>query len=182
MLRIILLFLFLIPSQSLAEDGPSQLVKKVILLIKKQGDPSPMVDYVYWQKIYKDLPEKNRVVMNVSNENELKEFYRRVLKSPTVELDNVLRSRMEEKLGAEKTEDLLSNLKETAIKKEKELKSRLKNTKYLIGKSKIKGDRAKVPLTYLYKNKKKTEDVSVIKIKNVWYLENFGKEFTFRKK
>lgn len=162
-----------------AQDEPSKVVSLVVNKIKKQGDPSPVVDYVYWDKIFSKLPQKNREVMNVHTPDELKEFYRKILHSPSGALENVLRSRMEEKLGADKTSEMLQTLRAKAVEKEKELKRKIKETEYIVGPSKIKGDKAKVPLTHVYRKEKKTEKVSLVKIKHSWLLEDLGKGFTF---
>src|SRR5690606_16300541 len=132
-------------------------VKTVIGLIKDKGDPSPIVDYVSWEDNFNSLPQKNRQIMDIDSVEELREFYRRILLSPAQEMVRVFETKFKNKVGGDKVGDLIESVKQRASDKEREIRKRIKESEYEIGKAEITGSTAIVPLTYHYGSESKTE-------------------------
>ena len=160
--------------------SPEDTVKAVIKEIKTKGDPSPVVDHVSWDDGFSKLPVKNREAMGVKSPEELKEFYRRVLLSPSSEIERMFESKFKDKLdglGPEKVKALLSNIKERALQKEAEIKKRLKESEYEVGKAQVQGENASVPLTTTYEGQKNSDNVKLVQKDGKWYFASLGSGF-----
>lgn len=158
---------------------PEAKVKTVIGLIKEKGDPSPIVDYVSWKENFDSLPEKNRKIMEVDSEEELREFYRRILLSPADEIVRVFETKFKDKVSKDKVDGVIETVKQRALEKEGEIRKRIKESKYDVGKAVINGSTAVVPLTYHYGSESKTESVKMVKEGDEWMFAGLGDGFSF---
>lgn len=162
-----------------AESSPEAVIKQVVTLIKKQGNPSPVVDFVNWDDSLAKLSDKNKEMMNVKTSSDLREFYRKILKSPSSELERLFENKFKERLGEEKTRAMLDTMKKRTEVKEEEIKKRIQESDYVVGAAQINGDTATVPLTYNYNSERKTDNVKLIKKDGKWMFAALGQGFSF---
>jgi len=155
-------------------SSPEITVKTVIGMIKEKGDPSPIVDYVDWKESFNSLPEKNRKIMEVESEDDLREFYRKILLSPAKEIVRVFETKFKDKIAEEKVESVIETVKQRALVKEEEIRKRIKESEYDVGKPEVSGTTALVPLTYRYGSESKTDSIKMIKTNDQWMIAGLG--------
>lgn len=175
------------PSEKLSSkcslSEPEALVLTAFDSMKKAGNAAPLVDFIDWEELYNETPEKSREVMKVKNPGELANFYRRVLASPSGEINNLLESKVEDSLKKGKKDDkglsskaqaVLSKLRGRLEEKEREVKEKIQGSKYEIISSEITGDRAVVVVEQSYKDEKLKEDIKLHSKDGRWYISTIS--------
>ncbi|MFN8392157.1 MAG: hypothetical protein U0136_17830 [Bdellovibrionota bacterium] len=163
---------FVTASVAHAGTSPDATVKEIVDKMKAEGNPAVIVEYVNWEKAFSQFPQQQKDQLNVKSSAELKSFFHEMLANPS----GVMRKQMESKLGTvppEKQEEAkaqIDQIEGMMKRKETELKERLTETTYEVGKPEITGNTATVKLTQSYKDQKKVEDVKLEKDGDRWLL------------
>lgn len=154
------------------EKGPDATVQEIVGRMKKEGNPSVVVEYVNWEKAFAEFPEKQREQLSVKNSQELRTFFFEMLAHPT----DMMKKQMETRLTnipADKQEEAkqsIAKIQEMMRAKEVEMKQRLSQTEYQIGDVKVDGNKAVVKLVQTYQGQKREEDVPLEKENGRWLL------------
>jgi len=154
------------------DKGPDATVQEIVDRMKKDGNPSVVVEYVNWDKAFVDFPEKQREQLSVKNAQELRSFFFEMLAHPTV----MMKKQMEARLAnippdkQEEAKQSIAKIEDMMKSKEAEMKTRLSTTKYEIGEVKIDGNRAVVKLVQTYQDQRRVEDVPLEKEGGRWLL------------
>ena len=174
MKKIIVLFVFCLMScvSSYAEASPKEVLKTLIERMKKTGDASPVVDYVYWEDAFAKLTSEQKEQMKLTDSTQMKEYFRQVLKDPAA----VLKQRFEAQKDSmpqdrrDAMEKALAQIAQSIKSQEQERKNKLKNTNYTIGEETVSGDTAKVKLSRVYNGESKDTEVRFVKVGDKWLL------------
>jgi hypothetical protein len=154
------------------EKGPDATVQEIVGRMKKEGNPSVVVEYVNWDKAFAEFPEKQREQLSVKNPQELRTFFFEMLAHPTQTMKKQMETRLTN-IPADKQEEAkqsIAKIEDMMRAKEAEMKERLSATNYEIGEVKVEGNRAVVKLVQVYQDQKRVEDVPLEKEGGRWLL------------
>ena len=167
---------FFVLSADAHAENPKKVLKEIISKIKSASNTSPVVDYVNWSKAYGSLSESRKNFMGIDSPDSMKEYYRRVLKSPV----SVMKEQFERKLESVPNnqrpalEQTFARMEKVMAQKSKEMESRVKNTDYEIGEVKIEGETATIALKHTFNSVFKTEEVILERVGDKWLLPSVG--------
>lgn len=155
-----------------AEVAPEEVVKKMLADLKSQGTPVALINYVHWETAFSNMNENERHSMNIKTPEDLREFSLRVISDPVKFMEDEMRKRaasfpVEQKEAYDKNTD---KLVKTMRARSEEMKKKLVNSSYTVGKAKIDGLSAKVPLEVSVDGKSQKSEVPLIKVGDSWYL------------
>ena len=169
---------FIVPLTCLQANAetPESVMKEILGKIKAESNSSPIVEYVDWETAFAQAPDQQKQVMNINSPEQLKEFYREVLKNPAAMMKKHVESRM-----ATVPEDQKAMMQATMVQmeqvikqKEEEMKQKIAGTEYTIGEAVVTGSEAVVPLTATFEEEEKKHDVDFIKKDGRWLLATPG--------
>lgn len=152
--------------------SPEATVKEIVSKMKTAGNPAVIVEYVNWTKAFAQFPEKQKEQLNLKSAAEMKDFFREMLAHPSVVMKKQMESKLET-VPADKQEEAkqsIVKIEQMMKAKEDEMRERLTTTVYEVGAAKVDGDQAHVQLTQIYKDQKRTEDVTLEKDGDRWML------------
>lgn len=153
-------------------QSPEKTLEEILGKIKEAGNASPVVEYVDWDKAFKEAPDTQKSIMKISDANGMKEFYKEVLANPSSVMKKQFESRKASMPESQRTmlEQTFTRMEAMMKEKEKEMKKKIAGTEYTIGEAKIEGDEAKVSLKQEYDGKSRTEEVTFLKSGDRWML------------
>ncbi len=151
---------------------PEKTLEEILGKIKEAGNASPVVEYVDWEKAFKEAPEVQKSIMQISDANGMKEFYKEVLEKPSSVMKKQFEMRKESMPESQRTmlEQTFTRMEAKMKEKEKEMKAKIAGTEYTIGEAEIDGETAKVSLKQEYEGKSRTETVTFVKSGDRWML------------
>jgi UPF0176 protein len=176
-------FFMIFSSLVFATQSPESVVKEAISKMQEKGDPSPVVEYVDWDHMYLNLPATNKKLMKVNNPEELKEFYRKVLASPSSEIADLIHSKFSEgdssveTLNNSKMNEVLAKLQQRILEKEKRVTKRLQESTYEVGEATVSDKTAMVTISHTYQDVTKKDDVQLHLKDGKWYFTSLSNAF-----
>jgi hypothetical protein len=159
----------------IAEKAPDVMVREVVAQIKSTGNPAVIVDHVDWPEAFKSMPDPDKFQLKITNPDEMKNFFREMLTSPSATMRKNMTDRLVS-LPADKQAEAklaIEKMSEKLVGREAELKQRIKDTDYTVSNPKVDGDRATVTLTQSYKGEKSEEKIELRKKNGEWLLPTF---------
>lgn len=171
-----ILALFLSLAGNARAEAPEEVLKEIISKIQSASNTAPIVDYVDWSKAYSSIPAPRRQFMGVDSPEAMKEYYRKVLKDPVVVMKQQFKQKLSTVPNSQKPalEQTFARMEKVMSEKTKEMQSRIKNTKYQVGEATIEGGKAVVPMTQIFNQVKKTEEVVFERSGKTWRLPSVG--------
>lgn len=157
---------------ALSEKAPDVMVREVVAQIKATGNPAVIVDHVDWPEAFKSMPDPDKYQLKISTPDEMKNFFREMLTSPSAAMRKSMTERLAS-LPAEKQEEAklaIEKMSERLLAREAELKQRIKDTEYTVSDPKVTGDKATVVLAQTYKGEKSEEKIELRKKNGEWML------------
>lgn len=173
--KILFLATVLFVQNAYAADTPESVLEEILKNIKSTGEVSSSLDYVSWEDAFKDMGEEEKQVMDVSSAEDLKNKMKEVLSNPSSFLEKQMTAKLGEvpKEQQAMMQSMLAGMKGMIDQKINEAKTRALQSEYKVGKAKINGDRAQVPVTASYQGKSDTRDVDMVKRNDKWLLTSF---------
>ena len=149
-----------------AADSPEKVLEKIIVEMKAQKSPLPVLSYIDWPSAFQQLGTLERQQLGVQSANELKNVYESFIKNPR----EMLRQQMAGQLAAMPPEQraMLEQQMEQAIataeKRVKIDEQKYDKMQWEIGESTISGNKAKVRLKVTdEKGKVTNEEIDFVK-------------------
>jgi UPF0176 protein len=176
-------FFTILSSYVIATQSPENVVKEAIYKMQEKGDPSPVVEYVDWDHMFLNVPATNKKLMKVNNPQELKEFYRKVLASPSSEIADLIHSKFSESdssgeaVSKNKMNDVLAKLQQRIQEKEKKVTKRLQESTYEVGEVTVTGEKAMVTISHTYEEITKKDEVQLHLKEGKWYFTSLSNAF-----
>ena len=158
-----------------APSEPDAVVREMVDKIKAASNPSPVVEYVDWKNAFDTSSPMLRQQMHVNTPEEMKSSFARMLKDPSAMMKEHFQQQLES-APAEQKQQMQQQFgqMETMMKqREQEMKDRIKETTYDIGKPVIEGDKARVQVKQTFRGESRSEEVKLVKAGNTWLLPTF---------
>lgn len=161
-------------------SSPEATLKEIIVRVKKDQSFVSLVDYVDWERAFKELSAERRAELKVTTVGELRMFFWNSLAFPTEQLKARLNAEVSS-LPAEKREKAKASIAsklEVSARNEAEAKSVIAATEFSIGAVKIDRDKvgdnvtekATVELRQTFHNRENTAQIPLVKDKGRWLL------------
>ncbi len=161
----------LVPAICLAAPStgkPEVVVQSMLTELKSEADPAVLLDYVHWPTAWKSFPQTQRDKIGIRSPEELKEYFENFFKDPDQFIEKYIMSRYE---GSQALpEQSITKMAETMKRKKAQMREKMKNTSYEIGKSTIQGNAASVEIVSTLNGKSKSQTLPLQNIDGKWYL------------
>lgn len=163
--------LALIPvhTRAATQDNPGVVVQEILDRLKKEEDPSVILDYVHWPSAWKSFPQSQRDQMGISSEEDFKSYFETFFQEPEEFVQKYVLARYKNsdtKLSDESLERMADMMK----RKKDEIKQKMKNTTYALGDISTQGNAATVEVKSTLDGKTKTQTLPLQSIDGKWYL------------
>ncbi len=180
MLKVIfplILLVVLTFSNSATAETPKGTLYKLFAALKSANNVSPLVEIVDWKQQFEALSAEQKEQMRVSSAEQLKNNYAMMAKSNgQFHIDSL---KAEQTLSADgqmhgESMDFIQSLEselEDIVARNEELISR---TKYIIEKTFINGDSAKIKLKKVYKGEESMLEIELHQVEDQWVTMNAG--------
>ena len=159
---------------ALAETSPRDLVIDITKQMKEAEGPAPMLKFVHWPSVYKQLEQSGHLAKaNISSPDQLKAFYEMFFSDPETFLRQQMMARMKDVPEDQKElmKTRVDGLVQQLAAKMKESRRQLADTAFEVGEATIEGHKASVPLTVTKPGKEpEIEIVELRRIDNQWFL------------
>lgn len=164
--------ILILSSQAFAQMSAADTLKEIAGKVKSSRSPAPVVEYVDWNDLYKTMDKKAIAELKVTSAGELRDHFTRIFQDPGAYAAGII-----DKQIAEAPEDQRAAMQEASKemraaldKKTQEMKDSLGRTEFSIGKAQESGNLAQVELISERDGQKNTDNVSMKKIGDKWYL------------
>lgn len=166
------LSILILGSQAFAEMGAADTLKEIAGKVKASQSPEPVVEYVDWNDLYKTMDKKAISELKVTSAAELRDHFTRIFKDPGAYAAGIIDSQIAEAPEEQRAamQEASKEMRVALDKKTQEMKDSLGRTEFTIGKAEEKGDLAQVELISERDGQKNTDNVSMKKIGEKWYL------------
>lgn len=170
-LFMIILFSVFAVSPTRADSSPQSALDRVVYQLKKKGDPSAIVDQVYWDEAIKHFPPLLRQKLHINSPADLKAYYAGIFTSPLTALTK--RAEADPKMSKENLLVLQERMKETAAlvaTKAEEIRRQIRTTDYQVGQCTTNGDVGQVTLFIRTGGNLETRPIDMIRVNKRWLL------------
>lgn len=165
--------------QSALAETPAETVSQILKEVKSHQSIVPMFEHVDWQSAYKEIGKSGLRYMEVNSASELKAYFKQMFTNPEATISKQMR-KLRAKMNAgqpkgsnagQMNDALIEQMSRTFAAKIHESSKKFSNTTWIIGKSKIKDNRASVEVTLNDgKSDPRKQIVQLVKVGDEWLL------------
>lgn len=155
-----------------AQLSAADTLKEIAAKVKAARSPEPVVAYVNWNDLFKQMDKRAINELKVTTPTELKSHFTRIFRDPGAYAADIVDKQIAQAPAEQQAamQDAARTMRSALDKKTQEMKSALGRTEFKIGKSSVNGDNAIVELISLRDGKENVDKVSMKKIGDKWYL------------
>lgn len=164
--------ILILSSQAFAQMSAADTLKEIAGKVKAARSPEPVVEYVDWNDLYKTMDEKAIAELKVTSAADLRDHFTRIFRDPGAYATDIINKQISEGPEDQRAamREASRTMREALDKKTQEMRDSLGKTEFTIGKAEEKGDLAQVELISEREGQKSTDNVSMKKIGDKWYL------------